>query len=303
MTDAQVKKVIQDIKDLKIQGNTNIAKTVAKTLLDYATHTKPQAFEQFIINLEKYGHDLAFARQNEPLSVNAVTFMLKDLHKCETRQQVRIKFIDRIESFFKYIDESYEIIRLNAVNLLQGHSTFFTHCHSSLARDVLIRINQISPILVINDETRPLYQGRITAEKLAKAKVNVLHTVDSAVSSVFLDPRYPKPEVALVGCDGISIHGDLINKVGTFNIALAAKAANIPLYVVAQSMKLDMRFGEGETVLIEQRSKDEVWKERPAKVDVLNPAFDFIPAEYITGGYITEKGLIQPDEFKQVIKS
>lgn len=303
MTEHDIEKVIQDIKDLKkIQGNTNIAKTAAKALLDYATHTKVHSFPHFLETLKRLGKELSEVRINEPLAVNAVAFILKDIEKCENQQQVRIKIIERVRDFFKYIDESYEIVRMNAVSLLKEHKAFYTHCHSSLARDVLIRINQINPgILVINDETRPLYQGRITAERLVNENVKVLHTIDSAAASVFLDPRYPTPEVVLVGCDGISINGDLVNKVGTYNVALAAKEANIPFYVVTQSMKLDLR-SVNKPLEIEQRDGDEIWKERPEKVEILNPAFDLVPARFITGGYITERGLMKPEEFGDIAK-
>lgn len=301
MTEKEVQKVIQDIKDLKIQGNTNIAKTVAKTILDYITHYRPHSFEHFVQQIKLLSSELANARPNEPLSVNAVAFITKDIEKCTSQQEIRIKVIDRIQNFFKYIDESYEIIRVNAVNLLQGHKVFFTHCHSSLSRDILIWISETNPdILVINDETRPLYQGRITATKLSEAKVKVLHTVDSAVASVFLDSKYPKPEVVVVGCDGITIDGGLVNKVGTLNIALAAKEAGVPFYAVTQSMKIDLRTMNDE-VNIEQRDKDEVWKERPSNIEILNPAFDLVPAKYITGGYITEKGLLKPEDFQSFV--
>lgn len=298
MTEKEVLQVYDDIKALKIQGNTNIAKTIAKTLLDYVATSRSHSLEELFEKIKRLGFQLANARDNEPLSINAVVFMLKDIEKCQSKPEVKERLIERIQSFFKYIDESYEIIRLNATNLLKGYTTFYTHCHSSLSRDVLIRINKENPgILVINDETRPLYQGRITARKLSAAGVKVLHSVDSAAVSILLDPRYKKPEVILVGCDGVTLQGDLINKVGTYGIALAAKQANIPFYVVSQSMKIDIRSSK-DTVPIEQRAKDEVWKKRPKHVDIMNPAFDLVPAEYITGGYITEKGLLKPEEFR-----
>jgi len=297
MTEKEVEKVVADIKALKIQGNTNIAKTIAKTLLDYTSTSRARTVSELIERLKRLGLELAYARTNEPLSVNAVAFMLRGIEECADKSEIRERFIDRIDNFFRYIDESYEIIRINAVNLLQGHRTFFTHCHSSLARDVLIRIyNLKNDIVVINDETRPRYQGRITAHKLAKAGVPLIHTVDSATASIFLDSRYPKPEIVLVGCDGISLTGDLVNKVGTLNVALAAREAGIPLYVVSQSMKIDMRSAQN-SMDIEQRDPDEVWKARPDTIQILNPAFDYVPAKYITGGYITEKGLMHPEDF------
>jgi ribose 1,5-bisphosphate isomerase len=302
MTEKELEKIIRSIKDLKIQGNTNIAKVSAKAVLDYITNLKVANYNEFLTKVRHYCLEFANARPNEPLTYNAMSFILNDIDECQNQQQARIKVIERIESFFSYIDESYEIIRLNAVSLLKGYKVFMTHCHSSLARDVLIRIAEISSdIEVINTETRPLYQGRITATKLAEVGVKVTHIVDSAVASFLLDQRYTNPEVILVGSDGITIEGDLINKVGSLNLAIAAKAANIPFYVVTQSMKLDLRASKPELLEIEQRDPAEVWKEAPARVRVVNPAFDFVPAKYITGGYITEKGLIAPKEFRNLV--
>lgn len=305
MNDKDIKTIedlIQDIKDLKIQGNTNIAKSAAKGILDYITNAKADSYKEFAENVKKYAMALANARPNEPMAYNAMTFIIKDIDESDTQQQVRVKAIERIENFFKYLDESFEIIRLNAVNLLKGHNIFLTHCHSSLARDILIRIHEVNPEMkVINTETRPVYQGRITSAKLSAAGIPVTQIVDSAATSFLLDNRYPTSEVIIVGCDGITVNGDLVNKVGTYNIALAAKEAGIPFYVVTQSMKVDLRSSKDGEFIIEQRDPKEVWPEAPKGVEIINPAFDLVPAKYITGGYITEKGLMEPKEFRNIL--
>lgn len=304
MTEKELEKVIKNIKDLKIQGNTNIAKASAKAILSYVTHVKTSSYNEFVEKVRKYCFEFANARPNEPLTYNAMTFFVNDLEECENQQQVRIKLIERIENYFSYIDESYEIIRTNAVNLLKGYNKFMTHCHSSLTRDILIRIAELnSNATVINTETRPLYQGRITATKLSEAGVKVTHIVDSATGSFILDKRYENPEIIIVGCDGITVQGDLINKIGTLNLAIAAKEAKIPFYVATQSMKLDLRSSKAEAFKIELRKPDEIWSNSPKNIEIINPAFDLVPAKYITGGYITEKGLIGAKEFSSLIQS
>lgn len=297
-----IEQTVQDIKSMDtIQGNTNVAKTVAKTILYYITHTKPHNLGKFVAEIKMHGEELANARLNEPLAVNAVAFIIKDLDKCETQQQIRIKALERVEKFFKYIDESYEVIRLNACNLLKGHKTYFVHSGSALVRDILVKIHQEDPeILVITSEMNPGNQGRIVSQKLYEAGVNVLHISDAALGAIFLDPRYPKPDIAIVGSEGFTINGDLVGRVGTFNTALAAKASGVPLYIATQFMKVDMRLNDG-LLAVEQRDKDEVWAGRPEGIDILNPAFDFVPEEYITGGYITEKGLIETGEIKKFL--
>lgn len=303
MTDKELEKLIKDIKDLKIQGNTNIAKSAAKGILEYITHAKPEKFQEFITKVRHYCLELANARPNEPLAYNAMTFILRDIEDCDTQQQVRVKVIERIQNFFSYLDESFEIIRANGVNLLKGYKVIMTDCHSSLVRDTLIRIHELDEgITVISTETRPLYQGHITATKLAEKGVHVIQIIDSAVASFILDERYPTPEVIVVGSDGITVNGDLINKVGTYNLAIAAKKAGIPFYAMSQSMKLDLRSISKDKFKIELRDPDEVWKERPEGVEIINPAFDLVPAEYLTGGFITEKGLLSTKEVKELVE-
>lgn len=304
MTEKDLEKLVKDIKDLKIQGNTNIAKSAAKGLLEYITHSRPKSYVEFVKNVKHYAMELANARPNEPMMFNAMTFLMNDLDDCETQQQVRIRAIERIESFFKYIDESFDIIRENATEQLKGYNIFMTDCHSSLARDSLIEIHEKNPKMkVINTETRPMYQGRITAKKLSDAGIEVIHIIDSAVASILLDPRYPNPEVVLVGSDGITVKGDLVNKVGTYNLALAAKKAGVPFYAVSQTMKLDPRSAKPEEFKIEMRNPNEIWdeKEKPENVEILNPSFDLVPAELITGGFITEKGLLKPEDFQNIL--
>lgn len=300
MTEKDLDNLIKEIKDLKIQGNTNIAKSIAKALLEFVTKSKYENHEELLGKLKLYAEKLANARPNEPISVNAVTFIIKDLEETETQQELRVKVVDRIQEYFKYIDESYKIIKDNAVNILKGKNTGITHCHSSLARDILIELAEnTEEFTVINTETRPKYQGRITATKLALAGIRVIHIVDSMMASILLDERYPKPEFVIVGCDGITRNGDLVNKVGTYNLALAAKESDIPFYVVTQSMKIDLRYSNNSELIIESRDADEVWSEAPENVEILNPAFDLVPGKFITG-YITEKGLMKPEEFREV---
>lgn len=303
MTEKELEKLIKDIKDLKIQGNTNIAKSAAKGILDYVTDVKGVSFRDLVDKIKYYCIKLANARPNEPLTYNAMTFILKDIEDCETQQQVRIKVIESIQSFFSYIDESFEKIRNNAAEHLKGYKIFMTICHSSLVRDSLIKLHDQDPeIEVISAETRPLFQGRITAEKLNEKGVKVTQIVDSAVSSFILDKRYKNPQVVVVGSDGITLKGDLINKVGTYNMAIAAKKAGIPFYVITQSMKVDLRSGKNHDFEIELRSPDEIWNDRPKGVEIINPAFDLVPAEYITGGFITEKGVLQPVNIAEIVK-
>jgi methylthioribose-1-phosphate isomerase len=101
-----------------------------------------------------------------------------------------------------------------------------------------------------------------------------------------------------VGADRVARNGDTANKIGTLGVALAARARDIPFYVVAPGTSFDVSLESGEQIPIEIRSEQEVLfcaekSVAPAGVGAYNPAFDVTPAELITG-YITEKGILAP---------
>jgi methylthioribose-1-phosphate isomerase len=104
----------------------------------------------------------------------------------------------------------------------------------------------------------------------------------------------------IVGADRIAANGDVANKIGTYGLALAAKAHGIPFYVAAPTSTLDPSTANGAAIPIEQRGSDEVtsWqgtRTAPAGVRVWNPAFDMTPAELITS-IITDQGIFSPHE-------
>ena len=116
--------------------------------------------------------------------------------------------------------------------------------------------------------------------------------------------REKKVQAVVVGADRIASNGDAANKIGTYGVALLAKAHGIPFYVAAPSSTFDMTLDDGSGIPIEERNPDEITHgfgrmTVPAGVSVYNPAFDVTPAELITA-LITEKGLISPVNSRNV---
>jgi methylthioribose-1-phosphate isomerase len=105
-------------------------------------------------------------------------------------------------------------------------------------------------------------------------------------------------DCCLVGCDRVVANGDTANKIGTYNLALAAKAHGVPFYVACPTSTLDLTIASGEQIEIEERDGREITEIAgqaiaPAGTEVFNPAFDVTPAELITA-IITEKGIVYP---------
>lgn len=145
---------------------------------------------------------------------------------------------------------------------------------------------------VYADETRPLRQGaRLTAWELSRAGIHVTVLPDSAAASLLRDGRV---DFVIVGADRIAANGDVANKIGTYPLALAARAHGVPLYVAAPWSTVDSATPDGSGIPIEQRSAAEL-SPLPDGVEVYNPAFDVTPAELITA-FITDRGLLRPRE-------
>jgi methylthioribose-1-phosphate isomerase len=151
-------------------------------------------------------------------------------------------------------------------------------------------------IHVFADETRPLLQGaRLTAWELQRHGVPVTLICDNMAAQVMKEGRV---QLVIVGADRIAANGDTANKIGTYGVALLAKAHGIPFYVAAPSSTFDLALPDGSKIPIEERDPLEVThglgrQTAPDGVAVYNPAFDVTPAELIAG-IVTERGIIRP---------
>jgi methylthioribose-1-phosphate isomerase len=154
-----------------------------------------------------------------------------------------------------------------------------------------------SPHVVV-PETRPLLQGsRLTAWELTQAGVDCTLIADGMIASRL---RLGDIACVIVGADRIAANGDVANKIGTYGLALAARAHGIPFYVAAPSSTFDPATLDGSRIPIEQRDASEVasWqgtRTAPAGMKVWNPAFDVTPADLITA-IITDKGIFKPND-------
>ncbi|RIK67714.1 MAG: S-methyl-5-thioribose-1-phosphate isomerase [Planctomycetota bacterium] len=149
---------------------------------------------------------------------------------------------------------------------------------------------------VYADETRPLFQGaRLTAWELTQAGIDATVICDSMAAVVM---REKKVQVVVTGADRIASNGDTANKIGTYGVAVLARAHGIPFYVAAPSSTFDMGIADGSAIPIEHRDPEEVRviggrQVAPREAACYTPAFDVTPAELIAG-IITEKGIIAP---------
>lgn len=216
-----------------------------------------------------------------------------------------------VEEALKIYNEDVETnIRIGEIGekLIEDGDTILTHCNAgALATSAfgtalaVVRVAWYKgkKIKVIATETRPVLQGaRLTVWELKKEGIPVTLITDNMVGYVMYKKMVNK---VIVGADRVLGDGHVINKIGTYTIAIAAKRHGIPFYVAAPTSTFDLR-SRVEDVKIEERNPNEVRKVLNKvyitleDVDVFNPSFDITPPDLVTG-IITEKGVVtQPYE-------
>jgi methylthioribose-1-phosphate isomerase len=152
------------------------------------------------------------------------------------------------------------------------------------------------------DETRPWLQGaRLTAWELGREGIPTTVITDAAAAQLM---RRDPPNWAIVGADRVTANGDVVNKIGTYSLAVAARHHGVRFMVVAPSSTVDLATPNGDEVTIEERDPDEVWAAAggiPPGAEALNPAFDVTPAELIDV-LVTERGVAAPPSTAAIAK-
>ncbi|MBI5254643.1 translation initiation factor eIF-2B [Candidatus Falkowbacteria bacterium] len=284
----------EQIKSIKIQGATKVALTIGRALSHYARQGEFYCYKDFLEQLKLAGKYLLSARATEPMADNVTEFIffrLKNDRHLTVEQGA--KTVEKaVKDFEKMAQANEKHIISAGVNLIQRGDRIFTHCHSSTVVNILKSAKK-KKIEVVQTETRPLLQGHKTATELVAAGIKDTLIVDSAGASLLNQRGRDKIDKIILGCDGITIDGGCVNKVGSYGLAVAAKENNIPLYIATQALKINEDVRKIQMLKIEKRDEKEVWPNAPTGLNIENPAFDRVPAELIIG-YITEFGILKP---------
>ncbi|QOR93872.1 ribose 1,5-bisphosphate isomerase [Thermosphaera chiliense] len=292
----KVLEIAEGIKTMRIRGAGKIARAAAEALkiaaLEYGGVKEVAPFKRYMGKVA----DLLIATRPTAVSLpNAVMYVLSSLHRANpgTFEDAVNTVVLTAEKFIEESINAVKVISETAARRIRENSIILTHCHSSVAVSAITEAYKLGRVVkVYSTETRPFYQGRITAKQLLENGVPVVQIPDSAV-------RYVMHEVdhVVIGADTVASNGAVVNKIGTSQVALAAKEARVRVYVVAETYKFSPTTLIGEPVPIEFRDPTEVvpdsWLQKHPRIKVLNPSFDVTPPEYIDA-IITEIGVIPP---------
>ena len=284
------------IREMKVRGAPAIGIAAAYGLLlglDADRLTSRQALRD---ELRRRGDYLKTAR---PTAVNLAWAVDRMLAAAESRDLPTADLLQCLVQEAESIhDEDRRLCRAlgeAGLELMRPGLRVLTHCNAgSLAVSELgtalaplyLAHEQGCSLQVYVDETRPLLQGaRLTAFELQQAGIRVTLLCDSMAASLMADSQV---DLVLVGADRVTRNGDVINKIGTLNLAVLCRYYSVPFYVACPWPTLDMSLAAGNEVTLEHRAGDEVRRLgseliAPGEVDVYNPAFDVTPAELVTG--------------------
>lgn len=293
-----VKKTINDIKSLKIQGARNVAKEALKVFALAARESSAKTTSSFYKEMSETAGALAISRPTEPMMRNtldeAIRFLAEATKSKENGSVAELKklIVAHENTVLNGIDEGAKKLADYGARLIPDDALVLTHCHSSTSTMCMIAAKKMrKSFSVVSFETRPLYQGRKTSTELAKAGIDVTCAVDGAMNLYM-----KKADIVIIGADSVTSRGDLINKIGTSTLAHIARMNDVSYYSAAELFKYSPMTIYGTREKIEQRDSKEVWDKPPRGVKISNPAFEATAAKYING-YITEIGVIPPQSF------
>jgi methylthioribose-1-phosphate isomerase len=278
------------IQTLTVRGAPAIGVAAAYALAESMREVSSENFMQQLIE------NAAYLQSARPTAVNLAwaTQQLVELGKKDPRYQALVEEAQNIHSADIAICEG---IGKHGATLIKPGANLLTHCNAgSLAvsrygtatAPMYYQQNAGVPFHVYVDETRPLYQGaRLTAWELDQAGIDVTLICDNMAATVMATKGV---DLVIVGTDRVTANGDVVNKIGTLNLAVLCQHFGVPFYVACPSSTFDAHTASGDQVVIEERAPDEIRQQHAAQVKVYNPAFDVTPNSLVTG-IITEHGI------------
>lgn len=301
----KIEDVWDAIKQLKVRGAPAIGIAAAYGLVVGIQDLPESSFSEFYALLEKQADYLAASR---PTAVNLFWALKRMKERALAEQDQPVAKIKKALEHEAHLirEEDEKVCRSigeHALTLLHDGMGILTHCNAggiATARygTALAPLNLAKEkgwnIKVFADETRPLLQGaRLTAWELMQAGIDITLITDSMAAMVM---QRGLVQAVMVGCDRVAANGDVANKIGTYGVALLAKAHNIPFYVAAPLSTIDLETKTGADIPIEERDPAEITegfgkRTAPEGVKVFNPAFDVTPNELVAA-IITEKGIL-----------
>jgi ribose 1,5-bisphosphate isomerase len=292
---------VKGLKENRFSGATLIAKYALDTFLQYCELpciTSPDQVKAFLNELIK--QSITIKPDRAPLE-NSLDYINARAIKWDSLDidLYKNKIKEAVIFYLHFLKQSQEMTAIEAADFLKGGTTFMTICSSSTIIQSMTRLSKFTPGLnIIVLETRPDYNGWVTAKELGANNIKVTLIIDSASSS-FIE----NVDAVITGADVVFPNGCIINRIGTLNLALVAKRFNKPVYAITSSYTFrnihipGYQKRERNPTAVVPEEVFSLWE----NVLIRNIADDFVPAEYLNG-VITDKGYIQNKDIQYHVK-
>jgi methylthioribose-1-phosphate isomerase len=308
------KEVIDAIIKLKVRGAPLIGIAAAYGIVLGVNGFKSDNKKNFQIHFYKLLDEFRKSRPTAKNLFYSVNRLMKIYDENDDKEPDEIKMLLLDESD-RIFDEDIEMCRrigINGADLIAGKMNILTHCNTGeLATGgigtalgiIYTAKQQAKDIFVYADETRPLLQGaRLTAFELEKNNVEFDLIIDSMAANLM---REGMIDCVIIGADRIAGNGDVVNKIGSYSLAVNCAYHKIPFYVAAPSTTIDFDIETGDDIIIEERDPEEVGYINGNQivsnsVSILNPSFDLIPKELVSAIITEYKVHYPPFNFKGI---
>jgi len=302
------------IRNMMVRGAPAIGVAAAYGMYLGAQEIQTEDREAFFNQLEEVGQML---RQTRPTAVNlfwVIARMLKTAYETlGSVEQVRATLLQTAQTIHSEDSQTCQTIGDNGLSVLPAEPvqlSLLTHCNTgalatagygtalSVIRSA-VRERRLARVYI--DETRPRLQGaKLTAWECVKESIPATVITDSMAAHCMQQRMI---DAVVVGADRIAANGDTANKIGTYALAVVAKAHELPFFVAAPLSTIDFDLPNGSIIPIEERHPSEIYQVGetmlcPEGMAFYNPAFDVTPAELISA-IVTERGAVKTNELEQ----
>lgn len=276
-----IREGIAEVAADRTSGAAEVAKHAASLILQFLDSKHDTSPGDLSQQLHEIAGAIVRAQHAMAPMLNLANRILQSLRASDDREQVRAL----ISTYANQLDTSTSRIALHAREVLLPHTRILTHSNSSVVRKTLAGLRQGGwNGKVVCTESRPMQEGVDLARELAGWGLPVTLVTDAGALSLL-----PSCSALVLGADAVSSRG-VVNKIGSFGLALVASHHSIPVYVLCGSEK----FVPEELVLIEQRNPGELLSEPVQHLTVHNVYFDLTPLDRVTA-IITEEGLFESE--------
>lgn len=259
------------------QGASELARQALRILAESASSVPAANSGDLLALLEEQAHTLAAARPSMAPVINMVSQWLQGLRKQGGMElpQMRSTAIEKAQELILQSEAAVLAVAKRTARYLGAGRTLFTHSLSSTVAAVFQQL-QAQSVRAIITESRPLQEGYLLAGELSEWNIPTT-LITEAQTGLFIG----EADAVVMGADSLLVDGSLINKAGSYLVALAAREQNVPFYVCCESYK--RRSPQMGEPLLEEMASVELGAPRFRGVEVKNCYFDITPTQLISG--------------------